>query len=238
MRRWDRIGVWCLALSLVFGASRLGAQTRITPPVRTSIGDLVSIERRDSITTNDTMLRPKSDEVLYVLLFEGMSAIPFEGDVKAEGPYRVALIDAQGKRFAPAFAGSPTKEGTISDKGWGFTGSMKGAPQGGWVFMGNLNLPVPRVALVYVLPASASGLTLRDGDRQHPLPPLQLPRSEARPETTRGPSTPPSSSSPTGRSISLANLAHLTERLDLTQGGDLQCRPESRRQARGRRRLR
>lgn len=143
-------------------------RTPTTPLFKTSIGDLVTVEKRTSVDTSDKKFEPGADQLLYLLTFEGKNELTFEGKPQEDGPNRILLVDSQGKKFAPQFAGTPTDSGSISNTDWKYDGGMKGVG-GKFVFAGKLVLPTPRIALVYLVPKSASDLTLKDGDQNHPL---------------------------------------------------------------------
>lgn len=136
-------------------------------PIRTSIGNLTSLEKKDSVETSDKKISPKSDEVLYLLTFEGKSEITYEGKAQQDGPNRILLLDAKGKEYSPESAGTP-KNGTLSDKDWKYNGGMK-AVNGKFVFSGTMTLPEPKIVLVFLIPKDAAKLSLKDGDQKHPI---------------------------------------------------------------------
>ena len=137
-------------------------------PVKTSLGDLVRIEKKTSIQTSDGNIDAKTDELLYLLSFEGKKELAFEGKAEAEGPKTFRLIDSKGTSYGPAFAGTPTAEGVISDKEWKYNGGLTGR-DGKWVFTGALEFPDPKISLVYKVPKDASGLKLKDGNETHAI---------------------------------------------------------------------
>lgn len=155
--------VFALALLLCISCKK------VTLPIKTSLGDLVKIENRDKVTTNESVVSPKSDEVIYVLSFEGKREFEFEGvePSKVFTLFDLPLVDSNGKEFVPVFAGSPTKEGTLSNKDMNVNGGMTGR-DGKWVSTGRITLPEPKLTLVYVVPKNAS-LTLKDGVQRHPI---------------------------------------------------------------------
>jgi len=129
----------------------------------------MTIEKKPSIQTNEKKVEPKPDEWLYLLTFEGKNEITFEGKSAEDGPQRILLVDAKGTKFAPEFAGTPAGDGSISNADWKYNGPMKGVG-GKWVFEGKVTLPTSKIALVYLVPQSASGLTLQDGSQTYSLP--------------------------------------------------------------------
>jgi hypothetical protein len=139
------------------------------PFCKTSIGDLMSIEKKPSVETNEKKIEAKGDEALYLLTFEGKNEIAFEGKPEADGPNRIQLADSNGTKFTPEFAGTPTDKGTISNADWKYNGPMKGAG-GKWVFSGKVTLPSSKIVLIYLVPQAATALTLHDGDQTFPLP--------------------------------------------------------------------
>lgn len=154
------------ALALLFGVS---CARKVTLPIKTSLGDLVKIENRDTVTTNESVISPKPDELIYVLNFEGKKEFEFEGvdAAKVFTLFDLPLLDSNGKEFVPAFAGSPTKEGTLSNKDMNVNGGMTGR-EGRWVSTGKITLPEPKLALVYLVPKNAS-LSLKDGEQKYPI---------------------------------------------------------------------
>ncbi|MDA2914610.1 hypothetical protein MYX77_11785, partial [Acidobacteriia bacterium AH_259_A11_L15] len=141
---------------------------KVELPITTSIGNLVRIEKKQSVNTSDGVIEVGSQQVIYLLSFEGEKEFTYEGKDEPEGPKSLLLIDSRGNRFAPAFAGTPTPNGTISNEEWILNGEVRGR-EGKLVFVGTLSLPEPRVALVYLVPSNASRLVLKDGQRQHPI---------------------------------------------------------------------
>jgi hypothetical protein len=154
--------------SLSSGPSEKRTPTSNGAPIKTSIGDLARIEKKESLETSDNKIVPKAEEVLYLLTFEGKSEITYEGKTQQDGPNRILLIDANGKEYASAFAGTPGKDGTLSNKEWRYNGPMK-AVNGRFVFAGTMTLPEPRIALVYLIPKDITGLSLKDGDQKHSI---------------------------------------------------------------------
>ena len=159
-----RVLVSLLALHLLL----LISCNKVKLPIKTSLGDLVRIEKRDAVETSDKRVTPKPDETLYMLTFEGKSEIVFEGTTGQDGPNKLPLVDSKGTQFTPVFGGSPAKDGALSNKEWKMNGSMRGA-DGNWVFSGTMTFPEPTVALLYLIPNSSSGLALKDGDQRHPI---------------------------------------------------------------------
>jgi len=151
-------------------SSNSSERTPKAPLFKTSIGDLVTVEKRTSVDTSDKKFEPRADELLYLLNFEGKNELTFEGKPQKDGPNRIILVDSKETKFPPQFAGTPTDSGSISNTDWKYDGGMKGVG-GKFVFFGKLILPTPRIALVYVVPKNASGLRLKDGDENRPLPP-------------------------------------------------------------------
>lgn len=137
-------------------------------PLKTSLGDLIQIEKKTSIQTSDGNIDAKTDELLYLLSFEGKKELAFEGNAEADGPKAFRLIDSKGTSYVPAFAGTPTGEGVISDKEWKYSGGLTGR-DGKWVFSGTLEFPAPKISLVYKVPKDASGLKLKDGNESHAI---------------------------------------------------------------------
>ena len=156
------------ALTLLLG---LSCVNKVTLPQETHLGDLVKIENKDRVTTNNGTISPKAGEVVYVLSFEGKKEIDLwkVGVSKMSVPAFFPLVDANGKEFAPAFAGSPTQEGTLSDKDLKFDGHLTATAKAGEsVYTGRVILPEPKLTLVYVVPKNAS-LVLKGPGQQHPI---------------------------------------------------------------------
>lgn len=143
---------------------------KATLPLKTSLGDLVKIENKDKVTTNKETISPKSGEVIYVLSFEGKKEFEYK-EVELSKTFDLLylpLVDSNGKEFVPAFAGSPTKEGALSDKDIKTDGQATGK-DGKFVGTGKIILPEPKLTIVYVVPKDASGLALKDGGQRHPI---------------------------------------------------------------------
>ena len=139
---------------------------KVKLPIETSLGNLVKIEQKDMIKTNKKIITPKPEELLYLLTFEGKNEIIYEGELQYDGPYRLLIVDPKGAQFNPEFAGTITEDGTVSKEKWLMTGSVEfltGEP----VFKEKAVLPEGKLALIYLVPKKASGLTLADGDKRY-----------------------------------------------------------------------
>jgi hypothetical protein len=142
-------------------------------PIHTSLGTLVAIEQRESIETlyrSRITLTAESAEILYVLTFDSVSAITYEGKIQNDGPSRLLLVDSTGARFSPVFWGTAKSDGVISMESWRFSGKLvfpAGTPAP--VFQGTATLSEPRLTLIYRVPRNARGLALLDGDQRYPL---------------------------------------------------------------------
>lgn len=142
-------------------------------PIHTSLGTLVAIEQQESIETLDrsrTTLTAQPAEILYVLTFDSVSEITYEGKIQNDGPGRLLLVDSAGARFSPAFWGTANGDGVISAESWRLSGQLvfpAGTPAP--VFQGTATLSEPRLTLIYRVPRNARGLALLDGDRRLPL---------------------------------------------------------------------
>ena len=143
------------------------AGSRVRLPIKTSLGNLVSIEKKDSVTTDERTISAEAGKVLYLLSFEGKSEITYEG-AEREALQTLTISDSKGTEFAPVYSGSPTNTGTLSGKDWRYNGALK--PQNGkFVFAGVLSVPSGKIALVYSVPRDASDLSLKDGKEKHPI---------------------------------------------------------------------
>ena len=156
MRR-AAIGIGCFLILLI-------SCNKVQLPIETSWGNLVRIEKVDRLITDEETLSPGTGEVLYLLSLEGKGKIA----VQSSEPHgwMPPLVDSTGKQWFPVFAGSPTREGTLTKKQWVYNGQMTGQ-DGKLVFEGTISLPEPKMALVYLVPRSAAGLALKDGERRH-----------------------------------------------------------------------
>lgn len=105
--------------------------------------------------------------VLYLLSFEGKKEVAYEGS-ETDALQTFPLTDSRGREFIAVFAGSPTKDGALSQKEWKYSGQLEGR-DGKWVFVGTLLLPEPKLTLIYAVPKNASGLTLKDRERRHQI---------------------------------------------------------------------
>jgi hypothetical protein len=147
-----------ICVSLVF----LVSCSRTQPPVETSLGKLVRIEKVNRVVTDERAVSPAAGEVLYLLSFEGKKEIAVPPGLE------LALVDSAGTERLRVYAGSPTREGILTKKQWIYNGSLTGQ-QGKLVFTGTISLPEPRVTLVYSVPSGAAGWVLKDGERKHPV---------------------------------------------------------------------
>lgn len=185
--------------SLVFGLSLLlcaSCARKVSLPIKTSLGDLTKVEKRDQVKTNKDPVSPKSGEAVYVLTFEGKkeyevtevaapelvsltgglsdnSDINFNNFNVSAGPglsaaLKLPLVDASGNEFAPVYFGNPTGDGTISNVGAHFNGHVTGKNGKPWVKTGKFDFAESKVAVVYVVPAGAT-LKLQDGSQNHPI---------------------------------------------------------------------
>lgn len=169
---------------------------KVTLPIRTSLGDLTKIEKKDKVNTNKDTVSPKSGEVVYLLSFEGKKEYEVKGvampelismtgglsdnsDIRLDNfsvsaspgmasALNLPLVDSSGKEFAPVFFGSQTTEGGISNNGARFNGHVTGRDGKPWVTTGKFDFPEPKVTVVYVVPDGAT-LTLKDRDQQHAI---------------------------------------------------------------------
>jgi hypothetical protein len=166
-------------------------------PVKTSLGDLTKIEKKDKVPTNKDPVSPKSGEVIYLLTFEGKKeyevkdvAAPelmsFTGgltdnsDIKFDDFHvssgimdlgsvlNLPLFDSSGKQFNPAFFGTPGADGVISNSAVRFNGHVTGRDGKPFVTTGKFDFPEGKVTLVYAVPDSAK-LSLRDGGQKHAI---------------------------------------------------------------------
>ena len=135
-------------------------------PIKTSMGDLVRVEMKASVETNKDKITPKEEEALYQLSFEGVNEISYDGNVSADGPNRLVLVDAAGKQFSPVYTGTPANDGALSDADWKFNGNLKSV-DGKWVFVGTVTMIEPKFAAIYRVPKGSTGLVLKDGDQRH-----------------------------------------------------------------------
>jgi hypothetical protein len=149
---------------------------KVTLPTKTSLGDLVKIENKDQVTTDKETILPKSEEVIYVLNFEGKKEIQYSG-IESSNAFDVLylpLVDSNGKEFVPIFVGSRDKKGNLSNKDMENIvvsvvrkegGVLKPVPTGA----GKIVLSEPKLTLVYVLPKGASHLALKDRGQRYPV---------------------------------------------------------------------
>ncbi|MCI0489954.1 MAG: hypothetical protein L0229_25455 [Blastocatellia bacterium] len=133
-------------------------------PVKTSLGDLVKVEKKQEVVTDSQSagtIKPKSGRALYVLSFEGKSEVPYETGSDDYYP----LLDSSGQKFPPIFLGSPSADGRLLGKDVKLNGQSTGK-DGRFVFKGTATLPGPKAAFVYEVPETAEGLALKDGDQK------------------------------------------------------------------------
>jgi hypothetical protein len=147
---------------------------KVKLPIETSLGNLVTIEQKDMVETSGGKITPKSEEVLYLLIFEGKSEIPFNvtvqtTDIQRAIPfilesireYAPLIVDQETyNQYTPVFTGSPDTIGIISPNGWGIDGDVKN-----YNWKGKLTMQESRIALVYLIPKTAVKLILKDGEQ-------------------------------------------------------------------------
>jgi hypothetical protein len=139
-------------------------------PMKTSLGDLVKIENRNEVKTDQETIALKTNESLYAFSFEGKKKIEFKGD-KSANPNSylyLPLIDPTGHEFVPVFAGGSVKDGVLSKKGIDIITQFRIAKNFEQVPTGEgfIMLPEPKLTLVYLVPKEVSGLALKDGGQR------------------------------------------------------------------------
>lgn len=155
------IAITCIALLTTVSC------TRKMEPIKTSLGDLVKVEKKSEVSTagqSAEVIRPKAGETLYILSFEGKSEIKYESGSDDYYP----LVDSSGRQFPPVFFGAPGSHGKLSADDVKLNGEA-GGQDGRFVFSGTATLPEPKVTFVYSVPESAGGLALKDGEQKHPI---------------------------------------------------------------------
>jgi hypothetical protein len=135
-------------------------------PVRTSLGDLVRVEKRDEVTTDERNFPSGNEEIYYLLSFEGKGQFEYLGSELKNALIFLSLVDSGGREFRPVFMGNPNKDGALSNRDWRYDGSLT-AQDGKLVFVGKLSLPEPRLTLLYSVPRGAAGLALKDGEQKY-----------------------------------------------------------------------
>lgn len=159
-----------ISLSALLLLSGFACAKKINLPIKTSLGNLVKIEKKDKVPTEKETIAAKADEDVYVLNFEGQKEIVLS-DVPVSDAYKLAqfpLVDSTGKNFVSVFVGSPAKDGAVSTEKVSLSGSMTGKEGKFWVTGGKLEFPEAKIMLVYVVPKNAS-LAFRDGQQQYPI---------------------------------------------------------------------
>jgi len=163
-----------LALFILFFISC--NENKVKLPIETSLGNLVKIEQKDMVETNGKKIIPQPEEILYLLLFEGKSEIPFNvtvltKDIQTAMPYILEsvndftpLIVNQETRtqYSPIFVGTPVSDGIISQSGWGVNGEVNNN-----IWTGTLILMQPKIILVYLIPKTALKLSVKDGEQEY-----------------------------------------------------------------------
>ncbi len=143
---------------------------KVNLPIKTSLGDLVKVEKKDNVRTDKETIAAKTDEDVYVLNFEGKKEIQLN-DVPVPDAYKLAqfpLVDSTGKSFVSVFVGGPAKDGALSGDKVSLSGNMTGKDGKFWVTGGKLEFPEAKVTIVYVVPKNAL-LTFKDGGQQYPI---------------------------------------------------------------------
>ena len=117
----------CCFIALVLSLGP-GCAKKINLPIKTSLGDLVSVEKKDKVATNKETITAKADEDIYVLSFEGKKEVDVK-EAAVSDVYKLPqfpLVDSTGKDFVSVFAGSPTKDGALSSYAVTLSGDMTG----------------------------------------------------------------------------------------------------------------
>ncbi|MDQ5846004.1 MAG: hypothetical protein M3539_12000 [Acidobacteriota bacterium] len=160
-----------ISLSALLILTGFACAKKVNLPIKTSLGDLVKVEKKDKVPTDKETIAAKADEDVYVLNFEGQKEIVLN-DVPMSDAFKLAqfpLVDSAGKNFVSVFVGGPAKDGAVSTEKVSLSGSMTGKADGKfWVTGGKLEFPEAKVTLVYVVPKNAS-LTFKDGGQQYPI---------------------------------------------------------------------
>jgi hypothetical protein len=159
-----------ISLSALLLLTGFACAKKINLPIKTSLGNLVKIEKKDKVPTDKETVAAKADEDLYILNFEGQKEIVLN-DVPVSDAYKLAqfpLVDSTGKSFVSVFVGGPAKDGALSADKVSLSGNMTGKDGKFWVTGGKLVFPEAKVTLVYVVPKNAS-LTFKDGGQQYPI---------------------------------------------------------------------
>lgn len=159
-----------ISLSALLLLTGFACAKKINLPIKTSLGNLVKIEKKDKVPTDKETVAAKADEDLYILNFEGQKEIVLS-DVSVSDAYKLAqfpLVDATGKSFVSVFVGGPAKDGALSGDKVSLSGNMTGKDGKFWVTGGKLEFPEAKVTLVYIVPRNAS-LTFKDGGQQYPI---------------------------------------------------------------------
>ena len=174
----------------------LSCAKKITLPIKTSLGDLTKIEKKDKVSTNKDAVTAKAGEAVYVLNFDGKKAYEVKDVAAPElisltgglsdnsdisftdfavsaapglaGALNLPLVDGSGKEFPPVYFGSSTTDGVISNNGARFNGHITGRDGKPWVKTGKFDFPEAKVTVIYVAPENAS-LSLKDGEQKHPI---------------------------------------------------------------------
>ena len=152
-------------LLVIFLVSCAGNKVKL--PIDTALGNLIRVEQKDTVATDEQPISAEAGKVLYILSFEGKNGLTYEGG-EQDALQAFPLVDAKGTEFRAVFEGSPTDKGALSNKDWHYNGRLQGK-NGKFVFVGTLTIPTSKITLVYSVPKDAAGLTLKDGERRHAI---------------------------------------------------------------------
>lgn len=158
-----------IALATVMLAACAG---NVELPKGTGLGDLVKLENKDSVSVKGKEpLKPKDGETFYVLNFENINSVAFR-DLTPESKtvlHNFSLVDSAGKEYRPMAFGSTAEDGGYTTEGMTYDGSMEASGGRFFIRTGSVNVPNGRLTVVYSVPKTASGLSLKDGEKRYPV---------------------------------------------------------------------
>jgi hypothetical protein len=180
-------GLALVLITVVTVVTALEIRSIVTFPIKTSLGDLVKIEKTDRMTWDDgkgeaRVEAAKSGDVFLVLSFEGQDEIHYGSEAMPSLNGRSGddvlnlmrfvpaypIVDSSGKEsWCPMAAHMPN--GRMSFSKLDRNGHVTTDANGRWIITGTVNMHGAGMALVCTVPKDSKGLKLVVGSNQYVL---------------------------------------------------------------------
>jgi len=144
-------------------------------PIDTSFGELISIEIKKHVETDEKKINPKPGEILYLLTFAEGDTIPFNTyapsrDIRKAFPMILEtvrlkaplIIDLKTKtQYIPVLIGMKDRsQKIIPTIAWGINGEVKN-----FIWTGTL-ITIGGMTLVYLIPQEVSKFSIKDHENE------------------------------------------------------------------------